>query len=108
MIKQSKLFDDVPYDYKTFFREEIVYRPDLDKIFNVIQHMNYDDFIEFRSDFMRFYEQITEEFKTTDAKNKFWERVIQEIELKFNYQRPKSMSKAAENMRRLRARRGFS
>lgn len=107
MVKQSKLFEDWAYDYKTFFKEEIVYRPDLEKIFSLIRHMNYDEFMEFRVDFMRFYEQITEEFKTAEAKNKFWERVIQEIESKFQFKRPQSMTKAADHMRRLRARRGY-
>lgn len=92
------------HDFNSFFKEEIkiIYKPNLEKIYHAIRYMNYREFIEFRHDFINYYEKRSGECKTLAAKGKYWERVVTEIEREFGFDRPQSTSMKAEYMRKKR------
>ena len=107
MAIQSKLFDENSTKYHIYFDQVISYRPNLKMIYEAIKHLDYSHFMNFRDEFMRHYESISGEIKTADAKQKYWERVIKDLEIEFDYKKPQSTTKAAEAMRKLRALRGY-
>ena len=107
MNHQNRLFDELNPNFKDYFRQVISYEPELQKIADVVKNLSYNELIEFRSEFIRTYESISIEPKTEEAKAKYWERLINNLEIQFNFKRPQSTSRAAQTKRRYRASKGY-
>lgn len=104
MTNQKKLFEeDRATNYKDYFEPVTIYQPKLKNIFDSIKYLNYQDYLEFKDDFMRAFQVLRRETLSHEAKQKAWERIVLELEQQFGYKKPQSTSSAAERMRKYRA-----
>lgn len=92
---ENDIFDPASCFHKVV---TIKYECNLEILHNQIKDLSYHGLKNFRSIFIAYLiqEHVCE---TMAASEKFWERKIKEIELKFNYVHPKSMTDDAVRKR---------
>jgi hypothetical protein len=80
---------------KDLYKEEIRYVLDEYKLFKKIENMSYQEYRDFRSEFLTF-DSIYRGLKDNEeSRSKFWSRLIEKFERDHGYQPPRSMSPSA-------------
>jgi hypothetical protein len=77
---------------KDLYREVISYELDEYKLFKKIQNMNFQEYRDFRSEFLTFDSLYRKSADTEESRNKTWSRLLRKLKSDFDYQPPISMS----------------
>ena len=81
---------------------KISYEINYSYLYDCLKHLPYSEYLLIRNKVIN-YAVLNDAVKDTKAsKEKFWERIIEQLETQFNFVKPQSNSKDAERMRRSR------
>jgi hypothetical protein len=104
-MQSDDLFSQIPiFNEELLFKEEVkvVYTIDYFYLFNCLRYLSYDEYLKIRNRTINRAYSRREVESSEDAKQRYWERIINHLESTYNFERPKSNSKDAERMRRKR------
>ena len=91
-MKQD-LFDEKPiYDHNKFVKEviRITYEKDFQYLYQCARFLTYEEFKDLKNKIIENAVNRNEVINSDAAKQKYWERVIQELEDRFGFKRPLS------------------
>ena len=101
-MENGKLFDDEKFFSADKIFVEIIkisYEIDYEYLYNNLKLVSYDEYCKIRKKVMNAAVKKMSVVDTDVAKQKYWERIILQLESKFNFQKPKSYNRDAERMR---------
>jgi hypothetical protein len=101
-MENGKLFDDNNFFSTDKIFIEIIkisYDIDYEYLFNSLKLVSYDEYCKIRKKVMSAAVKNMSVVDTEVAKQKYWERIVLQLESKFNFQKPKSYKRDAERMR---------
>lgn len=78
---------------------KISYEIDYEYLFNSMKSVSYDEYCTIRKKVISTAVKNMSVSDTEVAKQKYWERIVLQLESKFNFQKPKSYKRDAERMR---------
>ena len=78
----------------------ITWEIDYEYLYEFLKNLNYKETMKARDEIFRYAVESNSIVDTTDAKQKYWERLVHHITINFGYQRP--VSGAADAVRKRR------
>lgn len=81
----------------------ISWEMDYEYLYQTLVDLNFNDTKKVKDDVLRLAVESNAVLNTIDAKQKYWDRLVEHLAINFNYQKPISGTDAAERMRKLRA-----
>ena len=99
------MFNESPFfSTDKLFKEvvSVTYKIDYEYLFNYIKHLPYEEYLIIKQKIIDFAVLTNAVADTEAAKQKYWERMISQLESQFNFQKPKSNKRDAERKRRIR------
>lgn len=99
------LFENYPiFNSDKLFRKvvQITYEINYAYLYDCLKYLPYSEYLRIRNKVIN-YAVLNDAVKDTKAaKERFWERIVEQLEIQFNFVKPQSNSKDAERMRRNR------
>jgi len=105
-MENRQLFNEYPFfSTDKLFKEvvSVTYETDYEYLFKYIKDLPYEEYLIIRQKIIKFAVLNKAVADTEAAKQKYWERMIAQLESQFKFQRPQSNKSDAERMRRIRS-----
>ena len=80
---------------ESIFKKITTYELDIDAFFRSIENLDYNEYMDFRSDFLQFVVEQGFISDTPSAKEKYWSRLIIKVKDQYDFMAPVSTSKSA-------------
>jgi hypothetical protein len=105
VMENRQLFNESPFFSTDKLFTEVVsvtYKIDYEYLFNYIKDLPHGEYLIIRQKIISFAVLTKAVVDTEAAKQKYWERIISQLESQFKFQRPQIYKSDAERMRRIR------